>query len=289
MHVQRATNSARVLDRKVVAPDRSFASRHRVLIILLSALAFILFASAATIFALTLYVRASDKATQVEVADVVARFNDNAAAALGGGTHGPAPGVYVYDTTGDERVDILGGRTHSYPNVTTVTITRTPCGFDSRWDALEERWDERRVCTGTAGNELRAISSYHEFFGRSDRRDFQCDKGSLARPSSTEAGFTWSTRCVSSDAQITGSGQVVGTQELQIGGDAVNTLHYRVNTRTSGSSRGTATHEFWIVAESGLIVQEIGSVDSEADSLIGSVRYQEAYTIRLRSLVPLSE
>ena len=52
----------------------------------------------------------------------------------------PAAGVYIYDTKGSEHVSALGGASHTYPSQTTVTVTKTPCGAELRWDALKERW-----------------------------------------------------------------------------------------------------------------------------------------------------
>jgi hypothetical protein len=37
-------------------------------------------------------------------------------------------GVYLYDTTGGESLDVLGGVTHRYPATTTIALTRAGCG-----------------------------------------------------------------------------------------------------------------------------------------------------------------
>ncbi|HEX7096593.1 MAG TPA: hypothetical protein VF183_11965, partial [Acidimicrobiales bacterium] len=82
----------------------------------------------------------SDSADPVDVADVVERYRAST-------TNAPTPivdasvtpGVYVYRTSGSERVDALGGSTHDYPEQTTITVTHDePCAR-LRWDALSQR------------------------------------------------------------------------------------------------------------------------------------------------------
>jgi hypothetical protein len=256
-------------------------------LLIAAAVVTVLVLGVAGVAATVLYVRARDASNAVPVEDVIARFNAGDSRSLGGAApRGPAPGVYLYDTTGEERVDALGGATHAYPAVTAVTVTPTACGFDERWDALEQRWDHVRVCSDAAGQRLEAVENYHEFFGRGDRRSFTCDPRSFARPPSTEIGYTWTTRCSGDDGWFTGRGETLGMETLTVGGVAVETLHYRVEVETHGGSRGAAVHENWIIASTGLVVRRRGSVDSVADSLIGNVRYQESYELRLRSLEP---
>ena len=56
------------------------------------------------------------------------------------GSRVPAPGVYTYATTGRESIDALDGRSHRYPEVSTITVTHEECGAVLRWRPLRERW-----------------------------------------------------------------------------------------------------------------------------------------------------
>jgi hypothetical protein len=236
--------------------------------------------------AVVLYVRSQDSATPVAVADIVTAFQDNARA--GATSSGPQPGVYLYDTNGEEHVDALGGATHRYPATTTITIVPTACGYRARWDALQERWDANEYCFGAEGDHIRSTASYHEFFGRGDARYFDCKAGSLGRPASKTPGTAWITACSNDTASSRGEGEVVGVERITVGGEEVDAVRFRVATTLDGSSRGQATHEIWVLPESGLVLRRSALVDSEADSILGAVTYREEYTIHLRSLEPVS-
>jgi hypothetical protein len=80
----------------------------------------------------------------------------------------PAAGVYRYATTGSEHVDALGGTTHTYPATTTVTVTAAGCGVQTRWDALQERWNIRQLCLGDGGIVSGAYTDFHRFYGQDD-------------------------------------------------------------------------------------------------------------------------
>src|SRR5215211_664686 len=110
---------------------------------------------AATALVLVRFVFLRDTATTVSPGDVLARYRASSTVAVtttgGSGLTLPAPGVYRYATTGSERVDALGGATHTYPPITTITVTEAGCGVQTRWDALQERWNLRQLCLGHGG------------------------------------------------------------------------------------------------------------------------------------------
>ena len=81
-------------------------------------------------------------------------------------------GVYVYATTGEDDVDVLGGSRHVYPDRTTITVRHAGCGLVEHWDVLKERWDERESCHSSGGDLLHRLSSYHEFFRHGDLKNF---------------------------------------------------------------------------------------------------------------------
>jgi len=196
----------------------------------------------------------------------------------------PAPGVYVYATAGGEHVDVLGGASHQYPPETTITVSAFDCGVNSRWDALKERWDEQRTCLTAAGEVLRSVTQYHEFFGRGDRRDYTCE--GPARPAADAPGRAWTMHCTNPTSTVTINNTVVGIETVVVGGRAVETVHMRSASTVAGSVRGTSTYEVWAARSNGLVVRRIGTVDTDADSPLGKAHYTERYEIRLESLDP---
>lgn len=199
----------------------------------------------------------------------------------------PEPGVYLYATEGEEQVDVLGGTTHTYPAQTTITVTATGCGVASRWDALAERWDERRTCLDERGEVMHSLASYHEFFGQPDRRDYECE-GVVVHPPRAALGQTWEARCSDATSTIRISSTFIDIQTLTVGGTQVEALHGRGTSTVSGSVRGTQSEEMWLDARTGLALRRVSTVDTEADSPLGAAHYHEEYEITLTSLTPRS-
>lgn len=198
----------------------------------------------------------------------------------------PEPGVYTYATTGRESIDALDGRSHRYPDVSTITVTHEECGAVLRWRPLRERWDAMTVCPSERGQELRVDRNHHEFFGISDTREFVCEPGALFFPATTEPGTTWTARCGTDDVDVIRTGTIVGTSEVVIGGTAVTVLDFAVHESISGASTGTAERTVRVIPDSGLIVELQVTVDVRNDSPLGDVHYVERYHLRLTSLVP---
>lgn len=200
----------------------------------------------------------------------------------------PAEGVYVYDTDGWEDVDVVGGQRHDYPERTTVTIRHDGCGLVERWDALEERWDERETCPRRGGGTwLRGFRSYHEFFRHGDMREFVCEEGSVASPASKRPGATFSGRCTSGTTEASYTGEVVGRDVLTVGGERVETLHVHVETEISGEQTGSSVRDVWGDPRTGLVVRERSKIVSHSQQpVFGQTRYREEYENKLTSLEP---
>lgn len=203
----------------------------------------------------------------------------------------PQEGVYVYATTGGEQVSIPGGQ-HQYPAETTVTIRYASCGYASRWDALQQSWEERQVCPGSNGERLVSYTTYHEFFNRQDLRVFTCDASSLTHPpASAPAGTQWKDRCdsqsQSQNVVAQSTGVVVGHETLVVAGKAVDTIHIHVETAVSGDQTGTSQHDGWFIPSTGVSAREVATTDTDSNQpVFGSVHYHEQYEIDLTSLSP---
>jgi hypothetical protein len=197
----------------------------------------------------------------------------------------PREGVYTYTTTGGDDVDVLGGSRHTYPAKTTVTVRHTDCGFDERWDALEERWDERTSCSTPGGEELRSVTSFHEFFGRADQRTLQC-KG-FSFPKGAKPGDSWSMRCASDTTQTAISFTAVDWEDVAVAGQPVRTLHVHAELKLTGEQQGSGVRDVWGSIETGVNVREKAEMTSFSNQpVFGRTRYHESYDIRVESLQP---
>jgi hypothetical protein len=197
-----------------------------------------------------------------------------------------APGVYTYRTSGRESIDALGGRSHRYPDVSTITVTREGCGVLVNWRPLRERWDATALCPSARGLELRVDANHHEFFGITDERDFVCERGALLYPATTTPDVAWTARCSSGDVDVVRRGRILGTSEVDVGGRTVTVLEFEVNDEISGASEGTTERTISVVPATGLVVEQSLVTDVRNDSPIGDVHYTERYSIRLTSLDP---
>ena len=167
----------------------------------------------------------------------------------------PEPGVYTYATTGRESIDALGGRSHRYPEVSTITVTHERCGAVSRWRPLRERWDAMSVCPSARGQELRVDRNHHEFFGIGDTREFVCEPGALFFPATTAPGTTWTDRCSTDDVDVVRTGTILGTSQVVVGGTPVTVLGFEMHEAISGASTGTTERTVRVVPDTGLVVE----------------------------------
>lgn len=200
----------------------------------------------------------------------------------------PAPGVYVYDTTGFEEIDAFGGTRHDYPEETAVTVVEASCGVSSRWEPIEERWDEWVTCPGDDGAEWESFATYHEFFDQSEQHTFECGPGATMRPTDTTPGTAWEYRCEDAGSWFENRVEVVGFETLQVGGEPVETLHIHIDSVLGGANRGTATFDYWYDLERSLEVRVVEQLDTESDSPfgVGTIEYHEEFDLRLQSLEP---
>jgi hypothetical protein len=231
------------------------------------------------------YLRSRDSTTVVSVDDALGSFRGSDAAAHTVERR-PAPGVYEYDTVGQEHIDSLGGSTHTYPARTTMTYTVTDCGYRTRWDVFEERFDELDRCTPSEGETVDATRQYREFFGFSDDQTFQCDKDVLVRTEPPVFGETRTTPCTADGATAEMRVTVLGVEPVEVGGTSVDGLHIRLETTLAGAVRGSSTLNYWADPVTGLILRQETTVRSDADSPLGVTRYEEDYTVHLVSLIP---
>jgi hypothetical protein len=198
----------------------------------------------------------------------------------------PATGVYRYRTTGEESIDVLGGAHHSYPPQSTITVTPNGCGVQLRWDVLQERRDEWRLCVTPAGLVEPWALQYHEFFKQPDAEALVCPATTLVLPSTPKTGAAWHAQCTLAGDAEPQRFEVLGQAVLQVGTTSVPTIHIRQSVNYDGSLYEHTFNDWWLAAD-GLPIRGVETKSSASPSPIGNVTYKEHYEIDLDSLTPL--
>ena len=193
-------------------------------------------------------------------------------------------GVYVYDTSGSESIDVLGGDAHSYPSETALTVTSEACGLRMTWKPLAGRSESWLVCPLNGGTITPRTSSVHSFFRQTYDTAFVCNSDSWWTP--PEGMSTWTSSCGNDDRTSTRVGRVIGIEPYAIDGETRDVIHAEWREELSRGSEGTVTTEIWIDKQTGLMLREQVTTDSRNDSVVGKVTFEELLDLRLRSLVP---
>jgi hypothetical protein len=195
-------------------------------------------------------------------------------------------GVYRYATQGAERIGgPLPGRL-VYPPRSTITVATSGCTLSERWEARPERYTEWRYCVTGDTWRLRSVTDYHEFFGNAQRRAYRCSGRAVPRPAQIADGFRWTDRCRARRTTATARGEMLGSERLRIGGEAVTAVHLRVRTTLGGDVRGSYTMDSWLRRSDGLLLRRIFEGDSRVESIVGAVPAHEQYELTIQSLQP---
>jgi hypothetical protein len=197
-------------------------------------------------------------------------------------------GVYQYATSGSEHIDVLGGATHHYPRVTTITVTQSGCGVALRWDVLKERREEWHLCGTPQGVELGARGvQLHMFFGRGDVEPFVCDRVVVLAPVDRTPSPAVQLDCKLMGAVWRPAWEVVGPEQRSVGTTTIPVMHVR-ETVDNNSNYYEHTVVDWWLDDHGLPIEMSCTKSSKSNSgLVGDVVYTEHYRATLQSLTPM--
>jgi hypothetical protein len=196
------------------------------------------------------------------------------------------PGVYRYRTTGEESIDVLGGAHHAYPPETTITVTPDGCGVRLRWDVLQERRDEWRLCPTAAGLAEAWTLQYHEFFKQPDPKELVCPADTLLLPVNAVAGVGWDASCTLARELEPQHFEVVGDDTVVVAGVKVPAIHVRQSVERGGEYFEHTITDWWLTS-TGLPLRSVQTKSSRTPSPIGGVTYREQYSTDLETLEPL--
>jgi hypothetical protein len=231
-----------------------------------------------------------DRTDPVSVDEVVERYQAQAGTGDRTATVAVPPGVYVYATEGTEGVDALGGSDHTYPAETAITVGMDGDGcVRTRWDALDQRYDEHVTCPADGGAwTRRSTSVHHSFFRQSETRGYACEPGALDLPAEPAAGATFTARCASDGSGHSGesgeeiAGTVVGLEDVRVEGTDRPALHVRYETTVTGETSGSSTLDRWLSLDRlPLVLREVKDERTTSETVIGTVEYHESYELTL--------
>jgi hypothetical protein len=199
----------------------------------------------------------------------------------------PAPGVYVYKTSGSEKLS-LAGISRSFPTASHMIVTDGTCS-SMDWVPLVQHTEGVVVCRQSDGAlTMSQASSDESIAGVSTTQVAHCSDTSYFIPPDPHAGQRWSGVCHSTGQVDKVSGEVIGMTTVTVNGHTVPALHTRIDTSVSGNATGTDPTDYWVSPETGLIYRQREEVSvSQAIGPLGSVHYTEQMAISMSSLLPL--
>lgn len=234
---------------------------------------------------------------RASIEDAVDRFNTDPGSARAARV--PEPGVYVYTSTGEERLSFLS--THQSQDgdlPATVAVRADGCfDFTIEYNSFHaQRWTR---CPSPDGWTERGNTTDQKFdFGPlSEDEHTRVDCSPPTRfPTTGLPGSTTPVRCTgfSETTDTTqrqrGTVTLVGPTTVRVGSARVPALHYRQVTRISGEQQGASREQLWLRASDGLPLRESRRIRviSPAPAPLNEVTYTERGEWRLSSLRPRS-
>lgn len=195
----------------------------------------------------------------------------------------PAPGVYVYDTSGYEEVSIPGSR-RDYPSQTTITVQPAGCGVVETWQPFEQHTERTTLCLSPTGLLMASYFVEVAFYGQTSTTTVVCGADAYVVRDGAKAGQTWSFTCSSAQVKAANEVTFIGLETIDVAGRPILTRHVHIDTSTIGAkgARGNSPADYWFAAGGPeLLVRNTGTVRSD-----GSVSYTETYDLELRSTEP---
>ncbi len=222
--------------------------------------------------------------------------------AEGGTTEGedvalrPSAGVYRYEGSGSERIDIPPA-SHSQGPEIPATVTHEDDGcwtFEIAFSV--DHWQDYSYCS--RDGELLELG------GRTFQRwdfvattvdsltTFECDPPEVMLRPDLEPGDTWEQSCEGEGDRVDGvtvsAGPIeyLGEETLVVGDESVRAHHLRRMREISGAQSGEDVVDFWFAVDDGLPLRNERTITVRSGSPIGTVTFTEEGEFMLTSLTP---
>ena len=202
----------------------------------------------------------------------------------------PDPGVYEYATTGHESVSMLGGR-RDYPERTYASVhAGEDCGWRMELQIVAEHVDEWLMCSrpGTLARDWHSRTI--TWFGVRTNGYYDCDAPLVHdHPAMVVGRTTTHSDCTDDNGSFADIDVTLVDRALHtVGGETVDAIAVRIVMHSRGTTRGTTIDDYWMAADTGMILALERTVDTVSDTQFGAVEYRERATFTLTSLVPTS-
>ena len=251
----------------------------------------------AALVAVKVSIQWRDRSDEVNIDDLAASFDPKAEAQSGSSTL--AVGVWSYNATGNEFIDILGGPLHTFPDVVAQTVSNTSCGQNITVHLFEQRYDSIDLCHDDKGQlVLERFATRHEFVGVADLTTTeQCEPFRVWWPSiAKDVGHRSSVTCtaksdMSGVVPATVYYEVVAIEDVEVAGRAVEAIKVRFGSnlgKPGDSSYGSYDNHLWFALEEPVIVKRTLDANVTTTTPVGKVSFKESFELVAQSMKPRS-
>jgi hypothetical protein len=194
----------------------------------------------------------------------------------------PQPGVWSYAVTGSE----CGGvgpicLRRDLPATAQLTIRRDGGGIQERLFISEQHGEGRSLVRGPDGWSLADQWSDLSFLGLGQETTDAATPRPLVLPADLSPGATWSASYDLRKVPVEFSSRVLRRERVDVGGQAVDTVVIRTDTRLGGALAGTTQETTWYAPSLGVDARR--QVSRRID---GSFRYELDLDARLARAIP---
>lgn len=207
----------------------------------------------------------------------------------------PPAGVYRYEGEGSERLSNPPRTQAEGPEMPGTVVHRPGGCWDLRLDYSTNHWRRWHFCADETGLTQKGTRVYQRWdfgaFAVDNLTVVSCAPPAVVMEPTMTPGQGWRSRCrgestaISGTTLTTGTHRFLGTQALTIGGEHVDSYHFRDVREVSGAQTGTERFDFWLAA-GGLVLRGEQAITIESDSPLGRITYTQAGSFTLVSLVP---
>ena len=232
----------------------------------------------------------------VSAAAALDRFHSQSTAAGASAPFEPSPGVYMYTGAGTEHVSVPP-KTLSDGPAMPGTLTRQADGcWTIRIDFSDAHWESSSFCRSGGGLMQTARQGWMKWdfvaVVVDDTSTYTCEPPETAVAADVTVGRSDPYSCRGANDHLntgqvvmSGTTQVIGIDQLSVGGEAVDAVHVRETATFSGGQTGTHTSDLWY-APTGLPVRVNWSEVVHSPSPLGTATMTGSGQYHLTSMVP---
>ena len=207
----------------------------------------------------------------------------------------PAPGVYRYTGSGQEKLSVPPLSQSQGPTIpATVEHLDDGC-WSIRFDYSTNHWQSWTYCpNGTDLVETGGESWQRWMVGATaitNLTSATCDQ-SMVLPADRRPNQVWQASCVVTNESVSGEAlsagpyTFLGEEDIDVDGATVRASRFLRERTITGAQEGTERSDVWFAVETGLPLRNERVVQVETDTPVGTSTYTEEARFDLASLDP---